>query len=57
MHNSRITVQLLYYDMFRPLFFGHHQVVFIQSLSKPSAIPLPLTNVYNWEKVVLLFMM
>jgi hypothetical protein len=31
--------------------------VLIQSLSTLSAIPLPLVNVYNWGKVMLLFTM
>jgi hypothetical protein len=38
--------------------FGHHLVVFLQSLSTLSANLPPLANVYNsWMKVVLLFTM
>jgi hypothetical protein len=36
-------------------FFGHHQVVFTQSLSTVSAIPSSLAHVYNWGRVKLLF--
>jgi hypothetical protein len=54
MYNSRITIQFLQLHVSATI-FGHHQAVLIQSLSTVSAIPLPLANVYNWGKAMLLF--
>jgi hypothetical protein len=53
-YNSRITTQFLQLRHFVAPVFGYHQVVLIQSLSTLSTIPLPLDNVYNWGKVILL---
>jgi hypothetical protein len=52
MYNSMVTIQFLHVSA---NIFGHLQVVLTQSLSTVSAIPPPLTSVYNLGKVILLF--